>query len=939
LLLDFHHSLFDGWSLSSFLTELLNMYTILTKNAHYVPERLQSTYEDQIIGELTAGKNQASIEYWQEELDGYSRFELPSTEDEHIFISDVFEFPIEFREDLEKLALRYNTSFKHLCFASYIYTMNMLNYENDLTLGIVTNNRPLTPDGGKLLGCFLNTIPFRAKIPKNITWGEYINYIEDKLRTLKYHERVPFYKILEFTKEPTGHHNPIFDIAFNYLDFQIFKEWEAYDSSIDLEGEDSLSEFYLNEHFPFGFHIEAHDLRQEHGGVYNKSFRLLLRYSTAVFSREQVKRLAAYFKLTLDQFLYSENALIDKKIILSEAEKEDRELLKEFNNTAVDYDTVQTVLDLFNTQVQSNPEKVAVHFVDKKLTYKELDVVSNQLANVLLNKGVTTDTLVPICVDRSLEMIIGILGILKAGGAYVPIDPRYPKNRINYILDDVKPVIILTERSYKALFNNIESLNLDDVAIYTESPTSSPNIKIPKNSLAYVIYTSGTTGNPKGVMNQHDGIYNRLVWMRDYLNVTEVDTILQKTTFCFDVSVWELLLPLMTGAKLIFAIPDGEKDPLYLQQLIEKERINILHFVPTMLDVFISELDESLNFANLQQKVICSGEALSYSILQKFQKKCPNAQIFNLYGPTEAAIDVTAIELTDYKGGTTPIGKPVANTQIYIVDEDNIQQPIGIVGELVIGGIQVSRGYLNKPELTSEKFITNIFDDNDPHKLYKTGDLARWTPDGNIEFLGRNDHQVKLRGYRIELGEIEHVLSSHPQIKSAVVDFRNLDQKPLIVAYYIDNGTEISIQEIQDYLKKRLPEYMVPSLFMNVVEFPFSANGKLNKKALPLPSITLKKQFIAPSNEVEAKLVAIMSDLLKIEVSTLSTDENFFNIGGNSLKAMALINRMNKVFSVEISLKELFLIHDIKGIADYILTVKQLADESDTNLENAKLII
>ncbi|WP_445454938.1 amino acid adenylation domain-containing protein [Flavobacterium sp. HNIBRBA15423] len=939
LLLDFHHSLFDGWSLSSFLTELLNMYTILTKNADYVPERLQSTYEDQIIGELSAGKNQASLEYWQEELDGYSRFELPSTEDEHIFISDVFEFPIEFREDLEKLALRYNTSFKHLCFASYIYTMNILNYENDLTLGIVTNNRPLTPDGGKLLGCFLNTIPFRAKIPKNITWGEYINYIEDKLRTLKYHERVPFYKILEFTNEPAGHHNPIFDVAFNYLDFQIFKEWEAYDSSIDLEGEESLSEFYLNEHFPFGFHIEAHDLRQEHGGVYNKSFRLLLRYSTAVFSRDQVKKLAAYFKLTLDQFLYSENALIDKEIILSEAEKEDRKLLKEFNNTTIDYARDQTVLDLFNTQVQSNPGKDAVHFKDKKLTYKELDVVSNQLANVLLNKGVTTDTLVPICVDRSLEMIIGILGILKAGGAYVPIDPRYPQNRIDYILDDVKPTIILTESSYKPFFNSIESLNLDDVAIYKNALTSSPNIKIPKNSLAYVIYTSGTTGNPKGVMNQHDGIYNRLVWMCDYLNVTEADVILQKTTFCFDVSVWELLLPLMTGAKLIFAIPDGEKDPLYLQQLIEKERINIMHFVPTMLDVFISELDESLNFGNLQQKVICSGEALSNSTLQKFQKKCPNAQIFNLYGPTEAAIDVTAIELTDYKGDTIPIGKPVANTQIYIVDQDNIQQPIGVVGELVIGGIQVSRGYLNKPELTSEKFITNIFDDNSSHKLYKTGDLAKWTPEGNIEFLGRNDHQVKLRGYRIELGEIEHVLSSHPQIKNAIVDFRYLDQEPLIVAYYIDNGIEISIQEIQDYLKKRLPEYMVPSLFMNVVEFPFNANGKLNKKELPLPNITLNKQFIAPSNEVEAQLITILSELLKIEVSTLSTNENFFNIGGNSLKAMAFINRMNKVFSVEISLKELFLMHDIKGIADYILTVKQLADESDINLENAKLII
>ncbi|WP_114905049.1 non-ribosomal peptide synthetase [Kordia sp. SMS9] len=913
LLFDFHHSLFDGWSLSSFLTELLNMYTILTKNGDYVPERLQSTYEDQIIGELAAGKNQASIEYWQEELEGYSRFELPSTDDEHVFISDVFELPIEFREELETLAVKYNTSFKHLCFASYIYTMNMLNYENDLTLGIVTNNRPLTPDGGKLLGCFLNTIPVRIKLPENITWGDYINYIEDKLRTLKYHERVPFHKILEFTKEPAGDHNPIFDVAFNYLDFQIFKEWEAYDASIDLEEEDSLSEFYLNEHFPFGFHIEAHDLRQEHGGVYNKSFRLLLRYSTATFSKEQVKRLATYFKLTLDQFLYSENALVDKETILSEADKEDREQLKAFNNTTENYEKEQTVLDMFNAQVQSNPAEVAVQFEDKQLTYKELDEVSNQLAHVLRNKGVTTDTLVPICVDRSLEMIIGIVGILKAGGAYVPIDPRYPQHRVNYILDDVQPTIVLTESSYQTLFNDIEYLNLDDAAVYNASPVSSPNVNIPETSLAYVIYTSGTTGNPKGVMNQHDGIYNRLVWMRDYLDVTEADTILQKTTFCFDVSVWELLLPLMTGAKLVFAVPGGEKDPVYLHQLIAKEHINIMHFVPTMLDVFISELDANMKYTNSLRKVVCSGEALSYSTLQKFQKKCPHTQIFNLYGPTEAAIDVTAIELTEYKGDIIPIGKPVANTQIYVVDANNIQQPMGVVGELVIGGIQVSRGYLNKPELTATKFIANPFDENDPHKLYKTGDLARWTSKGTIEFLGRNDGQVKIRGHRIELGEIEYHLNQIEGIKHSIVAANGSNENAQLIAY-MTVKEDFDKKLIRSELNKVVPSYMIPEIFIELEAFPLTTNGKIDKKSLPQPksSDSNFSEYVAPSTPTEMTLVEIWQKLLKVE--KIGMNDNFFSLGGNSITAIQVVSQAKKQ-DIHVRVGDIFTYQTIQELA------------------------
>jgi len=357
------------------------------------------------------------------------------------------------------------------------------------------------------------------------------------------------------------------------------------------------------------------------------------------------------------------------------------------------------------------------------------------------------------------------MGILKAGGAYVPIDPTYPESRINYILEDTKPALVLTASKYQQLFNEIQSLNLDDEALFKEAPKSCPDIQIPETSLAYVIYTSGTTGNPKGVMNQHDGIYNRLLWMRDYLAVTPDDNILQKTTFCFDVSVWELLLPLITGAKLVFATPDGHKDANYLQEVISRENISIMHFVPSALSVFLFA-SENYTPTNLRA-VVCSGEELKLASVLDFKVKFGGVKLHNLYGPTEAAIDVTAIDLTEHSEGIVTIGRPIANTQIHIVDGDNNIQPVGVLGELLIGGIQVARGYLNKPELTSQKFITNPFDTKG--RLYRTGDVARWLPNGTIEYMGRNDHQVKIRGHRIELGEIENALLKYPQITNVVV--------------------------------------------------------------------------------------------------------------------------------------------------------------------------
>jgi surfactin family lipopeptide synthetase A len=905
LLFDFHHSLFDGWSLSSFLTELLNIYTFLNKDNKFIPTPLQSSYEDQIVGELAASRDESSIQFWKEELDGYIRFELPSTGDKHTYNSNVFDMGTVFRDKLESLAAQHNTSFKHLCFAAYIYTLYMLSYEDDITIGMVTNNRPLTADGDRLLGCFLNTIPFRVKIPENITWRGYIEFIENKLRKLKYHERIPFYKILEIIGEVSSEKNPIFDVSFNYIDFRIYSEIQEMNPIIRPE-EFQASNFYMNNNMGIDFHIFAD----------NGIFRLALTHSTAVISKAQIEKLAHYFKAILEQFLYNKEAFISKEAIM-----DDDALLNEYNSTVTEYEHSVTILDLFSMQVGASPEKTAVVFEGRKLCYKELDEITNQLSHILIEKGVEVDTLVPICIDRSLEMIIGILGILKAGGAYVPIDPNYPQNRIDYILQDTKAKFVLTEHKYQDLFTNFTYLNLDDQSIYKERSNCTANTTISGDNLAYVIFTSGTTGTPKGVMIQHDGLYNRLMWMQNYLGVTETDIILQKTTYCFDVSVWELLLPLTTGAKLAFAAPEGHKDPTYLWNIIRNEQISILHFVPSMLSVFLSNFNSPEN-CDLRT-VICSGEELKTNVVKNFQAIFPYTRLYNLYGPTEATIDVTAIDLTSYQEGVVSIGKPISNTQIYIVDNKNNIQPAGVIGELLIGGIQVARGYLNKPELSSQRFINNPYDKNDKYKLYKTGDIGCWLPDGNIQLLGRLDDQIKIRGFRIETREIQNQLLNHPEITDSIVLAVSYNENTELVAYYVSK-VELSISELQQYLRSNLPEYMVPLRYQHMEEIPLTANGKADKSKLPLPEIHVGSKFLVPSNNLEEKLIEIWSDALDLDKEKISIDRSFFELGGNSLTAVYLVNKMNQAFDINISFPDFFNAHNIQGIAILISSLDKV---------------
>jgi amino acid adenylation domain-containing protein len=734
---------------------------------------------------------------------------------------------------------------------------------------------------------------------------------------------------------------------------------------------------------------------------------------------------------------------------LTDAER--HKLLVEWNDTAAEYPRDKCIHQLFEEQVARTPDAVAVVFEAQHLTYRELDERADCLAHRLRDLGVGPEILVGICMERSLEMVVALLGILKAGGAYVPIDPDYPAERVAFMITDAGSPVLLTQSHLVARLPkesaHLMVLDADWKRISSASETA-VQTGVTSTNLAYMIYTSGSTGQPKGALNTHRGICNRLLWMQDQYKLSAQDVVMQKTPFSFDVSVWEFFWPLIAGAQLALAKPGGHKDVAYLVQFIRDHHVTTLHFVPPMLRAFLAE--PMVETCRSLRRVVCSGEALPHGLQQEFFARL-DAQLHNLYGPTEAAVDVTHWTCRrDSDLRIVPIGRPVANTQCYILDGQMQPLPVGIPGELHLGGVQVGRGYHNRPDLTAEKFIPNPFSSEPGARLYKTGDLCRYLPDGNIEFLGRLDHQVKIRGFRIELGEIEAVLGNHPAVQSAVVvalissplgrgqgwvqggnAFPNTEAgtslapigehgqreispsqssgcEPLnrgvgqafqpagapdlpvrgserttgkspapadrnvrptpevtpllggagggsdahlgheqqqgkrmeanefqerrfrirlppfacqevfpvheetaenrLVAYVVHRqGSAATASELRDYLKEKLPDYMIPSAFVKLERFPLNANGKIDRKALPDTEgqlLTPVSATVAARTPLERQLVQLWESVL--DRSPIGINDDFFDLGGHSLLAVKLIAKLEKLTGRRLPLVSLF---------------------------------
>jgi amino acid adenylation domain-containing protein len=649
-----------------------------------------------------------------------------------------------------------------------------------------------------------------------------------------------------------------------------------------------------------------------------------INYNPSLYKQETLERINNHFITGMESILNNPDIQIKEIEIISQRERQ--QICNEFNNTKSQYPKNKTIHQLFEEQVARTPDNDAVIYEEYTLTYRQLNEKANQLAWLLREKGVKPDHIVAIMVERSLEMIIGILGILKAGAAYLPIDPNFPQERVRTILQDSSTLIVLTCQAVydKNPFTYREHVIINQLLDGRYSSTNPP-IKNNPNDLIYVIYTSGSTGKPKGVLIEHQSVINRLNWMQKNYPITEADTILQKTTYTFDVSVWEIFWWSLQGAKVCLLPPDGEKDPNTIISRVQKNQVTTIHFVPSMLNVFLDYLENQSNLDGLSslRQVFCSGEALPPQYVNRFYKILlrhnAEAKLYNLYGPTEATVDVSYYNCSSSKASEViPIGKPIDNTKLYIFNKDNQLQPVGIPGELYIAGDGLARGYINQPELTGEKFVMNPYQPEE--RMYRTGDLACWLLDGNIEFLGRIDHQVKIHGYRIELGEIESQLLQYETIIEAVVsDWTDLWGTKYLCAYIVA-PSELNIPKLQEHLKKYLPHYMIPAYFIQLEKMPLTANGKIDRKALPNPKENYQaydqQEFWEPKDEFEKKLAALWREILGIE--RVNTQHNFFDIGGNSILVIKLYSRLEQEFPGELITTDIFAYPTIVKLAEYI---------------------
>ncbi|MEH1793156.1 amino acid adenylation domain-containing protein [Nostoc sp.] len=913
LLLKMHHIIYDGWSLNIFFRELSQLYTAFAQGLPYPLAQLSIQYADFAVWQrqwLTGVVLERQLNYWQQQLAGIPGvLELPTDRPRppvQTFRGGVEHFQLDrhLTQRLKQLSQESDTTLFMTVLAAFLVLLSRYSSQADFVVGSPIANRN-HKSVEQLMGFFANTLALRGDLSGNPSFADFLAQVRQTTLSAYAHQDLPFEMLVEKLQ-------PDRDLSRNPLVQVMFSLQNASQSFWDLPGL-TIEKIFLPVDEMVRFDLEANYWEASGGleGVWS--------YNADLFDAATITRIAQNFQTLLQAIVANPKARIAELPLLAIAER--HQLLVEWNNTQVDYSSDKCIHQLFEEQVEHTPDAVAVVFGNQQLTYQQLNTQANQLAHYLRSLGVGADVLVGLCVERSLSMVVGLLGILKAGGAYVPLDPEYPTERLSFMLKDAQVPVLLTQQQLleKLPQHQAEVVCLDtDWQSISQLSQDNPITTLQDSNLAYLIYTSGSTGKPKGAMNTHLGICNRLLWMQQAYQLTAVDCILQKTPFSFDVSVWEFLWPLITGARLVVAKPSGHKDSAYLVNLILEQQVTTLHFVPSMLQIFLEE--QNLKICSSLKRVICSGEALPLELQERFFARL-DCELHNLYGPTEAAIDVTYWQCKPHSNlRTVPIGRPIANTQIYILDSHLKPVPVGVAGELHIGGLGLAKGYLNRPELTQEKFISHPFSTDPDSRLYKTGDLARYLPDGNIEYLGRIDSQVKIRGFRIELSEIEAILSQHVDVQASCVIAREDtpgDQR--LVAYVVAHqDCTPTISELRQFLKAKLPEYMIPSAFVLLESLPLTPNGKVDRRALPKPDLdsTLLEKYVAPRTPIEEMLVQIWAQVLKVE--QVGIYNNFFELGGHSLLATQLLSRIRNIFKVELPLRELFATATVAELAQSI---------------------
>jgi len=911
-----HHISTDGWSQSILFNELSVLYKAYTKEKSSPLPKLPIQFADFTFWQRDWLKGETIgnlLSYWSRKLKDIPHLALPTdhprpTVQTYRGETQYFLIPKDLTNKLRELGYKNNSTNFIILLAAYKVLLMRYSGQEDICIG--------TPIAGRnkievenLIGLFVNTLVLRTDLSGNPSFYEIIERVRETTIDAYDHQDIPFEKLVaELNPDRDMSHTPLFQTMFAYQNTP--------ESNLELEGLQLAPIAVPSKIVRYDLVLSILEISEGLSGYF--------RYNCDIFEKDTIKRLAKGFLRLLESIVNNPDQKIEILPLLNESET--NQILFDWNNTSRDFPIDQCIHHLIEEQVELNPDAPAAIFRNQQLTYQELNILSNQFAHHLIKRGVGPEICVGICVERSIELVIGILGVLKAGGVYVPLDPKYPKERLAFIINDANISIVITQDHLISQLPKYETTVLcidsdDDILNY--ECKDNPTRKLNSNNLAYIIYTSGSTGDPKGVAIKHRSLVSNLIWSNNHLFHEKRVLIPAVIDIAFDPSLKQLLSPLLRGERVWILPNDVSSDPFEFYKLlntVEKKGINC---VPSMwmalLDVF--ELNEFKSQNGSISYLFTGAEIFPKQLIDRTFALFPEIEIWNLYGPTESTISVTAAKIE--ADSIITIGNPIANTQIYILNNNLQPVPIGVSGNIFIGGEGLARGYQNNPALTAEKFIPNPFGCFQGSRLYSTGDRARWQSDGNIVFLGRLDHQVKIRGFRIEIGEIEAALFNMPGVQDVVVV---TNEDPLtgkeLGAYIVPNKNfEITTEDAKLYLKNILPKYMIPSKIIFLDKLPLSTIGKIDRNGLPGFAQTRSESnipYTPPQSNVERVLTGLWVEVLHIE--RVGIHDNFFNLGGHSLLATMLVSRIRKVFPFDLSLQNFFQGPTIEDLTQFLIT-------------------
>ena len=949
-----HHIASDGWSLTVLPKELSAIYTATLFEKPFPLPELPIQYADFAVWQKNYLQGQtlsSQLNYWKQKLLDLPQLQLPTDHPRPAVqtfngAGIPIKIPATLTSKVKQLTQKQGTTLFMTLLAVFKVLLSRYSGQESIAVGTPIANRNYREIEG-LIGFFVNSLVMYTDLGGEPSFTEVLKRVKQTALEAYGHQDIPFEKLVEqLQPERSLSQNPLFQVVFAVQESEHMKpSFSLPNLEVELGWER-----WMGDQMTVRMDLELHLWLE------GEEIKGLCAYNRDLFSAETISRMLSHYQNLLSAAVETTERPVSQLPLMKEPELD--QILVEWNNTKTDYPNDKCIHQLFEQQVENNPNSIAVVFEQQKLTYSQLNSKANQLAHYLQKLGVVPETLVGICVERSVEMVVGLLAILKAGGAYLPLDPAYPQERLEYMFADSQVSVLLTQQQLLAQLPQHQAkvvfLDRDWEKIATETPEKVESEVSPQN-LAYVIYTSGSTGKPKGVLVEHKGLCNLVTVQMQGFQVNSNSRVLQFASLSFDASIWEIVMALGSGASLYIGSRDSLMPGVGMSQWLRNNKITHITIPPSALAVMPKDELPTL------KTIVVAGEACPPELISHWAK---GRQFVNAYGPTESTVCATMAECSP-ECYVPPIGRPISNTQIYILDRNLQPVPIGVPGEIYIGGVGLARGYLNREDLTNQKFIPNPFDnskvksgatprrrktqgnahqESQKSKLYKTGDLGRYLADGNIEFIGRIDHQVKIRGFRIEIGEIEALVSQYPDIKENVVIAQSdpAGDKRLVV--YIVPKQESTqdtslIPQIRQFLKQKLPEYMIPAAFVLLDAFPLTPNGKIDRRALPVPDTVpsgLSTAYVMPQTETEQLLAKIWQEVLQVE--KVGIYDNFFELGGHSLLLIKLHTKLQKVYRQDISIVKLFQYPNISELSKYLIDLesKKVTDTLTTGQANAR---